>query len=64
MNLPWKKVFEYFLTGLEVNYTQVPRSHFFVYLPEHTVWPRDLAQTVQDFALSSKGTFVLNPDQP
>ena len=64
MNLPWKKVFEYFLTGLEVNYTQVPRSHFFVYLPEHTVWPRDLAQTVHDFALSSKGTFVLNPDQP
>jgi len=64
MNLPWKKVFEYFLTGLEVNFSQVPRSHFFVYLPEHTVWPRDLSQTVQDFALSSKGTFVLNPDQP
>lgn len=64
MNLPWKKVFEYFLTGLEVNFSQVPRSHFFVYLPEHAVWPRDLSQTVQDFALSSKGTFVLNPDQP
>ena len=64
MDIPWKKVFEFFLTGLEFNFSEVPRSHFFVYLPEHTVWPNDLSRTVQDFAISSKGSFVINPDLP
>ena len=62
--IPWKKVFEFFLTGLEFNFSEVPRSHFFVYLPEHTAWPHDLSRTVQDFAISSKGSFVINPDIP
>ena len=64
MTIPWKKVFEFFLTGLEFNFSEVPRSHFFVYLPEHTAWPHDLSRTVQDFAISSKGSFVINPDTP
>ena len=64
MDIPWKKVFEFFLTGLEINYSEVPRSHFFVYLPEHTIWPNDLSRTVQDFAISSKGSLVINPDIP
>jgi len=64
LSIPWKKVFEYFLTGLEFNFSEVPRSHFFVYLPEHTAWPYDLSRTVEDFAISSKGSFVINPDLP
>ncbi len=64
ISIPWKKVFEFFLTGLEFNFSEVPRSHFFVYLPEHTAWPHDLSRTVQDFAISSKGSFVINPDIP
>jgi hypothetical protein len=64
MTIPWKKVFEFFLTGLEFNFSEVPKSHFFVYLPEHTAWPHDLSRTVQDFAISSKGSFVVNPDIP
>ena len=63
MSIPWKKVFEFFLTGLEFNFSEVPKSHFFVYLPEHTAWPHDLSRTVQDFAISS-GSFVINPDIP
>lgn len=64
VNIPWKKVFEFFLTGLEFNFSEVPSSHFFVYLPEHTAWPNDLSHTVQDFSISSKGSFVINPDIP
>ena len=64
LSIPWKKVFEYFLTGLEFNFSEVPRSHFFVFLPEHTAWPYDLSRTVQDFAISSKGSLVINPDIP
>ncbi len=64
ISIPWKKVFEFFLTGLEFNFSEVPRSHFFVYLPEHTDWPNDLSRTVQDFSISSKGSFVINPDIP
>ena len=57
-----EKSFEFFLTGLEFNFSEVPRSHFFVYLPEHTVWP--VCPVVQDLEISSKSSFVINPDLP
>lgn len=62
--IPWDRAFDNFLTGLEVSFDKIPKTHFFLSLPDHSVWPTRLTDTVREFAESSKGSFSLNPDFP
>ena len=62
--IPWNKVFESFLSSLEMNAQMIPKSHFFVSLPPNVRWPNDLMNTALEFSESSKGSFELNPDFP
>ena len=62
--IPWDRAFDNFLTGLEVSFDKIPKTHFFLSLPDHSAWPTRLTDTVREFAESSKGSFSLNPDFP
>ncbi len=62
--IPWERAFDNFLTGLEVSFDKIPKTHFFLSLPDHSVWPTGLTNTVREFAESSKGSFVVNPNFP
>ena len=62
--IPWDRAFDNFLTGLEVSFDKIPKTHFFLSLPDHSAWPTRLTDTVREFAESSKGSFILNPDFP
>ena len=62
--IPWEKVFENFLSSLELNAQMIPQSHFFLCLPPHVRWPNDLFNTASEFAESSKGTLIESPEFP
>ena len=62
--IPWDRAFDNFLTGLEVSFDKIPKTHFFLSLPDNSAWPTRLTDTVREFAESSKGSFSLNPDFP
>ena len=64
VSIPWEKVFENFLSSLEVNAQMIPQTNFFLCLPPHIRWPNDLFNTASEFAESSKGGLVENPDFP
>ena len=42
VSIPWEKVFENFLSSLELNAQMIPQSHFFL-CPPHVRWPNDLS---------------------
>ena len=56
--IPWDRAFDNFLTGLEVSFDKIPKTHFFLSLPDHSVWPTRLTDTVREFAESSKGVLA------
>jgi hypothetical protein len=64
VSIPWEKVFENFLSSLEVNAQMIPQTNFFLCMPPHIRWPNDLFNTASEFAESSKGGLVENPDFP
>ncbi len=64
VSIPWEKVFENFLSSLELNAHMIPQSHFFLCLPPHVRWPNDLFNTASEFAESSKGSLVEDPQFP
>ena len=45
-----------------MNAQMIPQSHFFLCLPDDVRWPNDLLNTAAEFAESSKGTLVENPE--
>ena len=62
--IPWEKVFENFLSSLELNAQMIPKTNFFLCLPPHVRWPNDLINTASEFAESSKGSLIENPNFP
>ena len=64
VSIPWEKVFQNFLSSLEVNAQMIPQTNFFLCMPPHIRWPNDLFNTASEFAESSKGGLVENPDFP
>ncbi len=64
IDIPWQKTFEKFLINLNINFSEIPQTHFFVSLPEHMAWPSKLSETVLEFVESTNGTFSLNRNSP
>ena len=64
IDIPWQKTFEKFLINLDINFSEIPQTHFFVSLPEHMAWPSKLSETVIEFVESTNGTFSLNRNSP
>lgn len=60
VEIPWRKTFENFLINLDVNFSEIPQTHFFVSMPSHMAWPSELTNSVNEFVESSKGSFTLN----
>ena len=64
VSIPWEKVFENFLSSLEVNAQMIPQTNFFLCMPPHIRWPNDLFNTASEFAESSKGILLEDPKFP
>ncbi|MDG1138063.1 MAG: hypothetical protein P8N49_00900 [Opitutales bacterium] len=64
VSIPWEKVFENFLSSLEVNSQMIPQTNFFLCMPPHIRWPNDLFNTASEFAESSKGVLMEDPKFP
>ena len=64
IEIPWQKTFEKFLINLDINFSEIPQTHFFVSLPRHIAWPSRLSETVLEFVESTNGTFSLNRNSP
>ena len=56
-SIPWNKVFDNFLAGLEMGISKIPRVHIFQTLPEHIKWPSALENSMQEFCESTRGSF-------
>jgi hypothetical protein len=57
MEIPWAKVFDNFLSGLELGLDKIPQIHLFTTLPEHVSWPTALQKSMLEFTESSRGSF-------
>ena len=64
VSIPWEKVFENFLSSLELNSQMIPQTNFFLCMPPHIRWPNDLFNTASEFAESSKGVLMEDPKFP
>ena len=60
-SIPWDKVFDNFLAGLEMGISKIPSVHVFQTLPKHIEWPFALEKSMEEFCESTRGSFSQFP---